>query len=496
MVVGAGITGTAIARELSKYKVDVIVAEKDLDVAGGQTKSNSGMVYSPVGLTWAGSLVIKSIVDEPGVTLLHPESLKEKLTLKGFNAFPSLAQQLDITSYTRSTYIMIATNEDEVRLLKETEELCWQLGFEPERLNREAILAMEPNITGKVICGLLDSTSESVIYPWEYCFALMENARENGVKILTGTEVTAIKPLDGGFIVDTSRGPIRTEYVVNAAGIYADKVARMAGVCDFGFTLMKGQTEILDKRLKGLLNSSIGPPPEPGGGGKINPLPSGNISIGFIGYIPTEDKEDLSGRREWSEMTFTRTRELVNGILPGDIINSFNGIRVFNTRNPEDHIIEATRKYPHFINAVIRLPGLAAATAIAEYVCALLGNQGLGLVRKANYHPYRKGIPKVSELPEDERRELIARDGRYGHIVCRCEEVSEGEIVEAIRRGARTVAAVKYRTRAGMGRCQGGFCGPRVVEILARELDIPLTEVTQKGGLSQVLLYRSKELLA
>jgi glycerol-3-phosphate dehydrogenase len=495
LVVGAGTTGTAIARELSKYKLDAILVERDLDVAGGQTKCNSGMVYSPVGLTWAGSLVIKSVVDVPGATLLHPESLKEKLTLKGFNTFQTLANELDIKSFTKSTYLMVATNKEEVKLLKETEELCKQIGFEPERLSRDTILAMEPNITSKVLCGLLDSTSEWVIYPWEYCIALMENARENGVTVMTGAEVMAIEPFNGGFIVETSRGKIRTEYIVNAAGIHADEIARMAGVCDFGFTLMKGQIEVLDKRLKGLLKNSIGPPPEPGGGGKITPFPSGNILVGFIGYVPTKDKEDTSGSKEWSEKTLARTHELVNGVQSGDIINSFTGIRVFNNRNPEDHIIEATKKHPNFINAVIRLPGLAASAAIAEYVVDLLGNQHLGLARKTEYNPYRKSIPKVNELPGEVRHELITRDSRFGHIICRCEEVSEGEVVEAIRRGARTLAAVKYRTRAGMGRCQGSFCGPRVAEILARELDIPMKEVKLKGGLSRVLLYRSKELL-
>jgi glycerol-3-phosphate dehydrogenase len=496
LIIGAGTTGTAIARELSRYRLDVILVEKGLDVAGGQTKCNAGMVYSPVGLTWAGSLVIKSIVDEPGAGLLHPESLKERLTLKGFNAFPDLARELDIKSFTPSTYLMVATNQAEVRLLQETEELCKRIGFEPEKLGREAVIATEPNITGNVVSGLLDRSSEFVIYPWEYCIALMENARENGVAVMAGAEVTAIEPLNGGFIVETTRGRVKAEYVVNAAGIRADEVAAMAGVCDFGFTLMKGQTEILDKRLKGLLKNSIGPPPEPGGGGKITPFPSGNIGIGFIGYTPTKDKEDLAGRKEWSEKTLARTRELVNGVQSGDIITSYTGIRVFNTRNPEDHIIEANERYPNFINAVIRLPGLAASAAIAEYIVDLLGNQGLSLVKKPEYNPYRQSIPNVNELSEEKRSELIARDARYGHIVCRCEGASEGEIVEAIRRGARTVAAVKYRTRAGMGRCQGGFCGPRVVEILARELDIPMKEVTLKGGLSRVLLYRSKELLA
>lgn len=494
-MIGAGVSGTAIARELSKYKVDATVAEKGLDVAGGQTKCNTGMVYSPVGLTWAASLVIKSIVDHSGTTLLHPESLKERLSLQGFKAFQLLAQELDLSSYTKRKYIMIATNEDEVKLLNNTEELCKQIGFVPERLNKEAILAIEPNVTKNVICGLLDSTSESFVYPWEYCIALMENARENGVRFLTGAEVQAIKPLPGGFSVETARGQIKTEYIVNAAGIYADTVAQMAGVCDFGLSLMKNQTEIIDKRLKGQVNHSIGPPPEPGGGGKISSLPSGNIAAGFIQYTPTEDKEDTSARKEWAEQTIARTKELVNGIQSDDIIKSFTGIRVFNTRDPEDHIIEATTKYPNFINAVIRLPGLAASTAIAEYVVSLLGDQGLCLVKKPDHHKFRQSIPKVSELPDTERRRLIAHDPRYGHIICRCEEVSEGEIVEAIQRGARTVAAIKYRTRAGMGRCQGGFCGPRVIEILARELDIPLTEITKNGGLARVLLYRSKELL-
>ena len=158
--------------------------------------------------------------------------------------------------------------------------------------------------------------------------------------------------------------------------------------------------------------------------------------------------------------------------------------------------MEVSKGNPNFLNAVTRLPGLSFTPAMAKYIVSLLSNQGLELIEKTDFNPRsRKRLPKVSELPDEERKKLIAQDPRYGHIVCRCEEVSEGEIVEAIRRGARTVTGVKYRTRAGMGRCQRGFCGPRVLEILARELDIPMTEVTQMGGLSRVLLYRGKELL-
>ncbi len=495
LIIGGGVIGTAIARELSKYKVDAMVVEKQVDVGGKQSKGNGGNLYSAAGLRWASSVVVKSLVMEPGDGLLHPESLKEKLTRKGFDMFGQLAQDLDITSFLRRTFIMLATDDDEIKILNKEEELAKQIGFAPDRLNKEALMAMEPNISQKVICGLSDSVHQACLYPWEYCIALAENARENGVRIMTGAEVKAIRPLNSGFIVESTRGKIKAEYVINAGGIYADKVAQMAGVCDFGLSFIKGQTEILDKRYRGLVKNSVSFPPKPGVGGQIAEFASGNISVGFLKYYPVEDRESSSRNKEWTAITMERARTLFPCISEKDIIKSFTAIRVFNTRNPEDHIIEANKKFPHFINAVIRLPGLAPSPAIAEYVVNILGDQGLDLVKKTDFNPYRKTIPKVSDLPDEKRRKLITKDARYGHIVCRCEEISEGEIVEAIRRGARTVAGVKYRTRAGMGRCQGGFCGPRVVEILARELDIPMTEITDRGGLSKVLLYRSKELL-
>jgi glycerol-3-phosphate dehydrogenase len=495
LIIGGGISGIAIARDLSRYKVDAIVVEKEMDIAGGQTKCNSGMIYSTQGLTWAGSLMIKSVMDVPGATLLHPDSLKEKLTLKGFAAFPALAQELDITSFKKRNYMMIAISEEEIKPLRDCEEVCRQIGFQPEKLDHDAVLALEPHVNPKVICGLLDTRYETSVYSWESCIALAENAQENGVRILTGAGVKAIRPYNGGFLVDTARGAIHTEFVVNAAGAFADEVARMAGVCDFGLSFVPSQMEILDKRFKGLIRDSVGPPCIPGRGGKISALPSGNISLGFGDYLPTTEREVTPKKQELTEFSIARACELVPGISSRDIIKSFTGVRVFNTRDPEDHIIEATAKYPHFIQAVIRLPSLAASPAIAEYVVDLLGNQGLALVRKTDFNPRRQSIPKVSELSDADRQKLIALDPRYGHIVCRCEEISEGEIVEAIRRGARTVDGVKYRTRAGMGRCQGGFCGPRVTEILARELDIPMTQITQFGGLSRILLYRSKELL-
>ncbi|MBN2061186.1 MAG: FAD-dependent oxidoreductase [Deltaproteobacteria bacterium] len=495
LIIGGGVTGSAIARELSRYSLDVILAEKDWDVAGGQTKGNGGVVYSARGLTWATSVIIKSFISAPGEKLFHPDSLKEKFIRRGFDNFPAVAHELGLSSYMRSNNLTIARDAEEAGILDKLEDLCLQLGSKPERLSRDDILSMEPNLTDKIYCGLLDRDNESFVYPWEYCIALAENAKDNGVRVLTGAEVFAIDSLNGEFVVDTARGKIRTEYIVNAAGGNADKIAEMAGVCDFGLTFIQGQTEILDKRLKGIVHCSINPVPRPGVGGRIVPSPSGNLAAGFIGYIKAKERNDKRRRREWADENMARTRELIPSITKDDIINSFTAMRVFNTRDPEDHIIEATKKEPKFINAVIRLPSLAASIEIARHVVNLLGDQGLELNEKDDFNPFRKGIPRPSELPHASREQLIDKDPRYGHIICRCEEVSEGEIVESIKRGARTVMAVSYRTRAGMGRCQGGFCGPRVVEIISRELDIPMTEVTRKGGLSRVLLYRSNELI-
>lgn len=495
LIVGAGSTGAAIARELSKYKVDTTLVEKNVDVCSGETRFSHGGVYSSIGLSWASSLVLKSLMAKPGETLLHPDSLKEQLTLKGFNKFDSIAQELDISSYRRLTRIMLATDDDEVKRLKEAERLCQETGVEPRRLSRDDVLGLEPNVTQNVICGILDSTSQANLYPWDYVIALAENAKANGVRILLGAEVEEIKPLNGGFAVNTKRGPIKTRFLINAAGAYADRVAQMAGVCDFGLKFVKSQMLVLDKRIGGLINNAIGAPPSPGEPRSIKPTSSGNILTVCHRYTPVEDREDASTRKEWGQISITGAQTILPDISERDIITSFSGVRVFNTRDPEDHLIETSAKNPHFINAVVRLPGLAPSPAIAEHVLLLLANQGLALSTKTDFNAYRKGMPRIRTLCDEEKAQLISQDPKYGHIVCRCEQITEGEIVEAIRRGARTIAGIKYRTRAGMGRCQRNYCGPRIMEILARELNVPMTELTQKGGLSHLLLHRSEELL-
>jgi glycerol-3-phosphate dehydrogenase len=497
LIVGAGSTGLSIARELAKYKVDITVVDKNADVSFGEVKGSLGLIYSSFGLANANSLVLKSAAT-PGLALselFHRDSLKTKLTLEGFSVFPIVAEQLDVR-FRLCRELVLGLDEADFRTLHVVEELCKHMDVEVDHLDGDAIQALEPNINKRIVRGLTQYGDQGQIYPWEYTIALAENAKDNGVRIKLLTEVKGITPLGGGFIVNTTSGKIKTRFIINAAGPYSDKIAEMAGVRDFSLILSKSIGLVTDRNLNGLVNHLTGLVFRPGVSRLVRPTLSGNIHIACSSFSYTcTDEEDTSTNREWVNQDLARAQELFPTISRRDIISSYGAVRVFNTRDPENHLLEVSKGNPNFLNAVTRMPGMGFTPAMAKYMVDLLADKGLELIEKPYFNPRRKRIPKVSELPDEERRRVIAEDPRFGHIVCRCEEVSEGEIVEAIRRGARTIAGVKFRTRAGMGRCQGGFCGPRVLEILARELDIPMNEVTEKGGLSRVLLYRSKELL-
>jgi glycerol-3-phosphate dehydrogenase len=492
LIIGAGTTGTAIARELSKYNVDTILIEKREDVGMGETRASHGFIHSR-GLAAAGSLVMKSVMLPNGQTAYNPRSRKTQMEHESVKEFPSLAKELEV-DLAHYRWLVVAKDEDDLKMLKVAERICEAMGTEVTWLDREGILEREPYVTKNVIAGIADEGYQLSVYPWDWAIALAENAKQNGVRLMLLTEVIAIKPLDGGFLVYTNRGPIRTEFMINAAGPYADQLAKMAGVCDFGLTYTRSQMLILDKSVS-LVNQSVSLAPKPGKVGTLRKTFSGNIQTICSEYYPVNDPEDTATLMKWTNESIAGAQEMIPSISKRDIITSYVGVRVFNTRDPEEDILEASEGNPRFLNAAIRLPGVTVTPAAARHIVDLLGNQGLELTTKTDFNPHRKRIPKIIELPDEERKKLIAQDSRYGHIVCRCEEVSEGEIVEAIKRGARTVTGVKYRTRAGMGRCQRGFCGPRVLEILARELDIPMREVTQMGGLSRLLLHRSKELL-
>ena len=492
LIIGAGTTGAAIAREISKYKVDTILVEAKEDIGMGETKASHGFIYGG-GLTAASSLIMKSVVLPKGKTAYNPNSRKTKMEQAAIHDFPPLAEEIDV-AITHDNRVMIARNEDDIEKLRVAEGVVNAMGAEVTWLDKEGIMDLLPNLTKDVIGGIADPSHQHSVYPWEWAIGLVENAQQNGVKLMLLTEVLGIKPLDGGFIVETTRGPIRTEFVINAAGAYADRVAQMAGVCDFGLSFTRSQMLVLDKRLDYLGDKpiSLSLTTTPGKARSLRRTISGNIQVICSMYYPVEDPEDCSTLMEWYIESISAAQEIIPAISERDIITSYSGVRVFNTRDPEEDIIEASKRNPRFINAVIRLPGVTVTPAMARYIIELLGDQGLEVIEKTDFNPRRKGIPKISELPDEEVNRLIAQDPRYGNVVCRCEQVTEGEIVDAIRRGARTISGIKYRTRANMGRCQGNFCGPHIVEILARELNIPVSQVSKYGSGSEEVLFDSK----
>jgi len=492
VIVGGGVAGAAIARELSQYTVQVILVEKGSDLAVGSSKANNGHIHKTLLL----SLVLKSAIN-PNSPIYQPGSLKTRLENEGYATWEQQwLRELDIQHKPRGL-LVVARNKHELESLDEMKKVGEMLPdeYKMTEVDRDTILSIEPNVTREVIAGLYQEEYCKQVFPQELVFALGENARQNGVTILLRTEVIGVSRKNGYQVVETTKGPVKTAFIINAAGKYADKVADMGGARDWRLTFRKGQLILLDKRLRGLVTHFVNLPVEPGRHCGIVPHLAGNPYIVCGEYEPTEDRENLATTREAFQSIIKKVKGIVPAVSERDVIASFVGLRVFNSRDPGEHIIERSSTNPRFINVVLRLPGLAPAPAVAKMVVGMLGDEGLQLARKPGFNPFRERIPRFRELSNVERDALIASDARYGHVVCRCETVTEGEIIEAIRRGATTVQGVQFRTRAGMGRCQRGFCGPRVVDILARELGIQRTQVTFKGPGSEILKFQNKELL-
>jgi glycerol-3-phosphate dehydrogenase len=490
LIIGQGITGASIARELSQYKIDVTGVESSADSVSGQTKGSHGLVYSGRSLVMAFSLVLKSIM-APGEPLWHPDTLKIRLATEGYKLFGELAQKLDITCKP-TKFLIIARNALELKSLKTLIDICELMGIKDYLtwMDKADILGMEPNVTKEVIAGVYEDKLTKSIFPPEYALANVENARENGVRVIYGAKIKKIKALAEGFATETEGGVIESRFVVNAAGLYADKIADMAGACDdWGLTHNRSQMVLLDRRLKDIFRTitCIHGAPLPGFFEAVQIQVHGNPYVFCGSYYASPGKDSTDTRREWFAENLTKGKGLCPVISERDVINSFVGVRSFNTRDVEDHIIEFSRRRPGFLNVVVRLPGISVSASVAKYVVTLLGNEGLPLAEKPEYNGYRKAIPRFSELSDGEKQALIQKDQKYGRVICGCETITEGEIVEAIRRGAKTVQGIQFRTRAGMGRCQKNFCGPKIVEILSRELGVSETEVTFRGPGSEIL---------
>lgn len=480
VIIGGGVIGTAIAHQLAKYNLDIVLVEKESDICMGSSKANSSMIHDGYNV--------------------DANKLKGKLVLKANPYFEKLCSDLYVQYTKKLGSIVVGFEDQDMKVMKEQLENGNKNGIKGLKIvGRDELLQLEPYINPKVKFGLLNPNT-GIINPFELTIALAENAVINGVKVLLNAEVQDIIIKDKKVeAVKTSRGTIEAKVVINAAGLYADKIASMVEDIDFEIKPRKGQYFLYDKKWSYLVKHAIySAPSKISKGMIILPTTEGNI-LGGSNAQTIDDKENLATTYEGFEEIYNNTIHHIFPSLPrmGDVITTFSGLRAAATC--EDFIIGYAKTVKGFINvAGIQSPGLSSSPAIANMVEDLVRglNYDLNFTEKKNY---RKDRPKpiiLRDLPYEERSELIKKNPDYGTIICRCETVSKGEIIDAIHRPipAASIDAVKRRTRAGMGRCQGGFCGPRVLNILRRELDISPLEVTKKGKGSYVLISNSKEL--
>ncbi len=467
-IIGAGVVGCAIARELMRFDLSVVLLEREAEVGFGTSKANSGIIH-------AGH---------------HSSSdtLKGRLEWAGNQRWDDLADDLGF-GFERVGDLTVAFTPDEVQTIRELQrqgEAAGVPGLElwgPERIRAE-----EPHLNPAILAALHAPTA-GVVNPYEACFSLVENAVRNGLEVACDEPVVGIERIDGGIAVTTPKRSFTSRFVVNAAGLGADRVAELAGVRTFTLRARKGEEYLLDKRVGGLVSRIVFPCPTPTSKGiLVIPTFDGTLMVGPTA-TEVDDRDDLSTTDEGAAAIFAAVGRLVPGISAKDCIAEFAGVRAVS--DSEDFVIEPT-SLPGFINVGgIQSPGLTAAPAIADLVIEILDDLGAHLEPNPSFEP---GIDKpvhVEALTMAERAALAEADPRFSHVVCRCELVTEGEIADAIERGARTLDGLKFRTRAGMGRCQGGFCTWRCMQLLAGP-DGDLAAVTKRGGDSWMVIRRDQ----
>lgn len=470
-IIGAGVVGGMIARTLSAYNLKVCILEKQNDVAMGTTKANSAIVHAGFDAK-AGSL-------------------KAKLNVQGSKMMKQVTDELGV-KYKNNGSLVIGFDDEDRSTIEELLERGKQNGVEGLRiLEKEELKALEPNISDNVICALYAPTG-AIVCPYELTVAAIGNAMDNGVELKTSFEVCKIEAFEGGYEIASETDSIKAKFVVNAAGVYSDAVARMIGDDSFYITPRRGEYILLDKECGGLVSNTIfRTPSKMGKGILVSPTVDGNLLTGPTS-VDIEDKEDTSTTTEGFEQVIKEANENVDGIPYNKTITSFCGLRA--TGSTGDFIINSPKD--RFVNvAGIESPGLSAAPAIALMVRDILSEQGMVLEEKKDYNPLRKAMHAFREATIEEKNEIIKKDKSFGRIICRCEGVTEGEILEAIRSNPKPtdLDGVKRRTRAQMGRCQGGFCSPYIINMLARELNVSCEEITKCGGKSTLITGKTKE---
>lgn len=446
VIIGAGVVGASVARELSKYKLKTLVVDRENDVGNVTSMANSAIVHSGY---------------DP-----KPGTKKAFHNVRGNKLYDQIAKDLDV-EFKRIGSLTCAINEEELEVIEHYLPRSEENGVEVKLLNKEETKALEPFISDNVIASLY-APSAGIINPFELTVALMENAMDNGVELRLNTEVIDIEKTNNGYVVKTNNGEIETRVVINSAGLYSDKVARMLGIETFEIKPRKGEYFVLDHFKQPFVSHVIFPTPTAKGKGiLVTPTTHGNYLVGPSSEW-VDDKEDLSTDKLTLDAVRSKSSTLVSNIPFQYMIRQFSGLRA--TGSTGDFIIENHDGF--VVLGGIESPGLASAPSIALEVVSLVG-ETLKLEETNTFNPTRRKVNRLASMSEEERNELIKKDSSYGRIVCRCESISEGEVVDAIRRnaGATTIKGVKKRCRPGFGKCQGGFCEPLIMEILSRELN-------------------------
>lgn len=473
VIVGAGVVGCSIARELSRYQLNIRVLEKGSDVAAGSSKANSGIVHAGYDA--------------------KPNTLKAKLNVEGNTMYDKLSKNLDFP-FKRNGSLVLCFDENDMDKLEELMKKGKSNGVQGlSLLNKEQLLKLEPKINEKVVAALYAPTG-GIVCPYEMTIAFAENANTNGVEFTFNTEVTNVRKMNDYFIIDTEGESIESRLVINAAGVYADEINNMISNHMIKIKARTGEYCLLDKTAGSNATMTLFQlPTKMGKGVLVTPTVDGNLLIGPTA-ADVEDKEYKGTTREGLDDVLSKAKLTLKEIPTRQIITSFSGLRAHSL--VDDFIIGEAEDVPGFINvAGIESPGLTSSPAIAKMVEEIVVKIIKPSINK-KFNPIRHGIPRFREMNMEERKALIAKDPSYGKILCRCESVTEGEVLNAIRRpiGAKDLDSVKRRTRAGMGRCQSGFCSTKIVKILARELGLLETDITKFGGDSKLLIGENKRI--
>jgi glycerol-3-phosphate dehydrogenase len=477
-IIGGGVIGSAIAWELSKYKLDAVVFEKGSDVASYTSKANSGVIHSGI--------------NSP------TNSLKARFCVEGNKLLQPIADKLGFSIKWTGKYV-IAKNEEEFKELEKLVEVGKNNGIEGLKIkDGKDVKKAEPNLS---CYKALWVPSAGIFLPYKFTIALAENAAENNVKFMLETKVNGLYKNGSNFLIKTNKGEFKSKLLVNAAGVYCRDIVAMLEEPDFNVYPCRGEYLVLDKNYRSLINSMIYtvPPKELGVlGVHITPTIEGNILLGPSAEF-IDDPHDLRNSKKMMKILMSEAKEILPSLPEKAVINAYSGMRCKISSTCEggwaDYRIEESKKTPGLINLLgIESPGLTGAPAIAKEIIKMISKH-IALINKSDFKTRKYYYKRFSELPGNEQEDLIKKDERFGRIVCRCENITEAEVINALSNsiGAQTLSSVKYRCRATLGRCQGGFCTQHIVRVMEKEFNIDINKINLKSPKSNLFSGRTRE---